>query len=227
MKGKVLITGTSQGIGKATALLFIKNGFEVIGLDRKENTISLSIDLKHRYTHYKIDITDKEKLPDISGVNILINNAGTQNTDDITNNLIGTINVTERYGIQSEIKSILMVSSASALTGAEFPEYCASKGGMNAYGKNVALRIAKYGATCNNLCPGGVITDLNKDILEDSTLFESVLDETLLHRWATAEEIAEWIYFLTVTNKFMTAQSILVDGGEADKSNFIFPGFSY
>ena len=115
-----------------------------------------------------------------------------------------------------------MVSSASALTGAEFPEYCASKGGMNAYGKNVALRIAQYGATCNNLCPGGVITDLNKHILENENMYKDVLDETLLRRWATPEEIAEWIYFLTVKNKFMTGQDILVDGGEAAKSNFIW-----
>ena len=220
---KVLITGTSSGIGRAIALHFIAKGYEVIGIDRKESTISLSIDLKHRYTHYQVDIRDKDKLPNIEDVNILINNAGTQNEDDITTNLVGTINVTEKYAFQPRIKSVLMISSASAITGAEFPEYCASKGGMNAYGKNVALRIGeKYKATCNNLCPGGVTTDLNKHILEDKTLKRKVLKETILHRWASPEEIAEWAYFLTVTNNFMTAQDILVDGGEAAKSNFIW-----
>lgn len=220
---KVLITGTSSGIGRAIALHFIAKGYEVIGIDRKESTISLPIDLKHRYTHYQVDIRDKDKLPDIEDVNILINNAGTQNEDDITTNLVGTINVTEKYAFQPRIKSVLMISSASAITGSEFPEYCASKGGMNAYGKNVALRIGeKYKATCNNLCPGGVTTDLNKHILEDNTLKRKVLKETILHRWASPEEIAEWAYFLTVTNNFMTAQDILVDGGEAAKSNFIW-----
>ena len=214
---KVLITGTSSGIGRAVALEFLYQGCEVIGIDIVDTTI-----YDPNYRHFVADISNVAELPDIEGVNILVNNAGTQNDNDITTNLIGTINVTEKYGIQPNIKSILMVSSASALTGAEFPLYCASKGGMNAYGKNVALRIAKYGATCNNLCPGGVITDLNKHILENVKLYNKVLDETLLKRWATADEIADWIYFLTVKNKFMTGQDILVDGGEAAKSNFIW-----
>lgn len=222
MKNKVLITGTSNGIGRATAMLFIREGYEVIGIDRNDSAISLPMELQHRYTHYKVDIRDKDKLPDIEDVEILINNAGTQNENDITTNLIGTINVTEKYAFQPKIKGVLMVSSASATTGAEFPEYCASKGGMNAYGKNVASRIAKYGATCNNLCPGGVITELNKHIIDDKRMYKKVLKETMLNRWATAEEIAEWIFFLTVKNKFMTAQDILVDGGEQAKFNFVW-----
>ena len=214
---KVLITGTSSGIGRAAALEFLYQGCEVIGIDKADTTI-----YDPNYHHFVADISNAEELPDIDAVNILVNNAGTQNDNDITINLMGTINVTEKYGIQPDIKSILMVSSASALTGAEFPLYCASKGGMNAYGKNVASRVAKYGATCNNLCPGGVITPLNKHILDNKFMYEVVKAETMLNRWAEASEIAEWIYFLTVTNKFMTAQDILVDGGEAAKSNFIW-----
>lgn len=213
----VVITGTSKGIGKAAALLFLEEGYEVIGIDREESTIENA-----GYTHYVADIRNKELLPDLEDVEILVNNAGTQNENDITTNLIGTINVTEKYAFQPKIKSVLMVSSASALTGAEFPEYCASKGGMNAYGKNVASRIAKWSATCNNLCPGGVLTSLNKHIMEDEEMYKQVLSETMLNRWATPGEIADWIYFLTVINKFMTAQDILVDGGEAAKSNFIW-----
>ena len=51
---------------------------------------------------------------------------------------------------------------------------------------------------------------------------EAVLNEAILHRWADPEEIAEWIYFLTVTNKSATAQDFLVDNGEMAKSNFIW-----
>ena len=46
--------------------------------------------------------------------------------------------------------------------------------------KNVALRISKYGATANSISPGGVITPLNKHILESEELYSQVLNETLL-----------------------------------------------
>ena len=214
---KVLITGTSQGIGRAIAEIFLKNGHETIGIDRKEASISHPL-----YTHYTCDVRDKERLPEIRGVNILVNNAGTQNEDDIDINLKALIYITERYGVQEEIKSILNIGSASAHTGAEFPEYCASKGGILAYTKNVAMRVARYGATCNSLDPGGVLTPLNDCVINDAELWNEIMEETPLKRWATPEEIAEWAYFLTVTNGFCTGQSILVDGGESINYNFVW-----
>lgn len=214
---KILITGTSRGIGKAIAEMFLKNGHEVFGIDREEASIE-----DKSYTHYRMDIRDYDRLPDIEGVNILINNAGTQNGDDIDINLKALIHITEKYGVQKNIRSILNIGSASAHTGSEFPEYCASKGGVMAYTKNTAMRVASFGATCNSLDPGGVLTPLNECVMNDEELWEQIMDETPLRRWATPEEIAEWAFFLTVVNTFCTGQSIIVDGGECIKHNFVW-----
>ena len=214
---KVLITGTSQGIGKAIAERFIGGGHTVIGIDRQEQSIENS-----SYTHFQFDVRDREHLPDIADVEILINNAGTQNENDIDINLKALIYITEKYGVQPNIKAILNIGSASGHTGAEFPEYCASKGGVMSYTKNVAMRVAQYGATCNSLDPGGVLTPLNECVMNDPALWAEIMEETPLKRWAKPEEIAEWAYFLTVTNKFCTGQNILVDGGESINYNFVW-----
>ena len=213
---KVLVTGSSQGIGKAITELFLRKGHDVTGIDRQASSIDDA-----RYTHIKCDVRDI--LPDMEDVEILINNAGTQNDDDIEINLKSLIRVTEKYGVHKSIRPILNIGSASGHTGSEFPEYCASKGGVIAYTKNVALRVAEYGATCNSLDPGGVLTPLNDCVVNDPALWSAIMAETPLKRWATTEEIAEWAYFLTVNNRFCTGQSIVVDGGESINSRFIWP----
>ena len=213
----VLITGTTQGIGRAIAAHFLQKGHIVWGIDRQEASIS-----HERYTHYTCDVRDYQNLPALSGVQILINNAGTQNENDIDVNLKALIHITETYGVQKDIKSILNIGSASAHTGAEFPEYCASKGGILSYTKNVALRVAAFGATCNSLDPGGVLTPLNECVMNDPALWSQIMEETPLKKWATPEEIAEWAYFLTVVNTFCTGQNILVDGGESINYHFVW-----
>lgn len=214
---KVLVTGTSCGIGRGIAEKFLSMGHNVKGIDVLPGTIEHSA-----YRHYIADIFHGE-LPELSPVEILINNAGVQNSgEDIDVNLKGTIRVTEKYAMQDKIKSVLFIASASATSGAEFPEYAASKGGMVAYMKSTALRIAKYGATANSLSPGGVLTDLNRHIIDDPALWQAVMNETLLPKWAGVEEIADWAYFVCMVNKSMTAQDIIIDNGEMAKSNFIW-----
>ena len=214
---KVLITGTSNGIGKAIAEKFLSSGHEVSGIDIAPSSL-----IHPSYTHIQTDIFSGD-LPEKGGVEILINNAGVQDSGrDIDINLKGTIRITEKYALQKDIKSVLFIASASGRTGSEFPEYCASKGGMIAYMKNIALRIAKYGATANSLSPGGVRTALNEHVMNDTRLWKRIMDETLLPKWAEPVEIAEWAYFVTVVNKSMTAQDILIDNGEDAKANFIW-----
>ncbi|MBR1582689.1 MAG: SDR family oxidoreductase [Spirochaetales bacterium] len=217
---KVLITGSCGGIGKAVSELFLQNGHTVYGLDIRESGIKHSC-----YRHFIADISDASSLPAIDDVEILINCAGVQDSaDDIDVNLKGTINVTEKYAFQKAIKSVLIIASASAHTGAEFPKYSASKGGLLAYNRNVAIRLAGYGATCNSLSPGGVKTPLNKPVMDDPVLWKQIMDVTPLKKWASAEEIAQWCYFMTVVNKSCTGEDILIDNGETHlNASFVWP----
>lgn len=214
---KVIVTGTGRGIGRAIAMKFLSSGHDVTGIDVNPSTID-----DERYTHIISDISEGE-LPEIGDVEILINNAGVQDTGrDIDVNLKGTIRVTEKYAFNNGIKSVLFIASASASTGAEFPEYVASKGGVVSYMKNVALRLAGRGATVNSLSPGGVLTPLNARVIDDGEKWSKIMALTPLRKWASAEEIAEWAYFLTVINKSMTAQDLLIDNGEAARAEFIW-----
>jgi len=191
-------------------------GHEVIGFDINPT------DYKAKgYTHMLVDIAGD--LPDLDPIDVLVNNAGVQDGGrEIEINLQGTIAITEKYGIHDGIHSILFMASSSASNGAEFPLYAASKGGMVTYMKNTALRIAGFGATSNSISAGGVYTPLNQHIMEDASLMEQCLNETLLHRWADPEEIADLCYYLTNINKSMTGQDLLIDNGEQLKSNFIW-----
>ena len=214
----VLITGTSSGIGKGCAEYFLKEGHKVYGFDKKDSAIS-----DGNYKHFCLDIREEASYPELPAMNVLVNNAGVQNENDIDVNLKGTIQITEHYGIQPEIRSIIMIGSASGHTGSEFPEYAASKGGVLAYTKNVAMRVAGFQATCNSLDFGGVMTELNRPVMEDEKLWAEIMKLTPLKRWMTVEEAAEWIYFMAVKNRFCTGQNILIDGLEAGNCSFIWP----
>lgn len=224
---RVIISGTSSGIGNATAQLFAfardNQGFlmyDVFGIDKNPVDSEFLIHAPN-YHHYIADVRDS--LPDIEFPEIVIANAGTQeDADSIDVNLVGLINFCEAYADQPCIQAVCTVASASAHSGAEFPRYTASKGGVVAYTKNLALRVAKYGAVCNSISPGGVYTPINEHIVQDKNKLDAVLNEAILHRWASAEEIAQWIYFITAVNKSATAQDFLVDNGEMANSNFIW-----
>ena len=217
---KILITGSSSGIGRACALRFLKEGHEVYGLD----LLSPSINNKN-YHHYKCDVSIKKDLPNIKDIDIVFANAGKQNSkDDITNNLVGVINTVEKYGVKKGVKSILINASSSASTGQEFPEYVASKSGLIGYMRNVAIRVAPNGTICNSISLGGVLTKSNEPVIKDKKSWKAVMEVTPLKKWMDEEEVADWVIFLTLQNKSMSGQDILIDNGERDLNpTFVWP----
>ena len=214
----IIISGSASGIGKAICEKFLDNKHNVIGFDTEEGTIN-----HKNYAHHIHDIRTPLGNKYDMDTDILINCAGCFDENiAISVNLEGTITFTENFLNSKNLKSILFIASASARNGCEFPYYTASKAGIVGYMKNLAGGVAKRGITCNSISPGGVITSSNDHILKSEKLYKAVLDETLLGKRASVEEIADWAYFLTVMNRSMTGEDLLVDNGEMLKSNFIW-----
>ena len=219
---KVLITGTHTGIGRATAQLFIDRGYDVHGFDVYEQTVT-DIDKPGKYTHYIVDVSKPDQFPEIEGVEILVNNAGTDYEPLCMEvNAMGYFNIAEKYAVLNPaIKALVNVCSISATSGIEPPLYVMSQGARYSYTKNLALRLSQRGVLVNAIVPAGIYTPLNDWLIADDPLMEAVKNETLLKKWSDPSEAAELIFYLVAVNKSIQGQFIAIDNGESAKHNFI------
>lgn len=232
----VLITGTSCGVGRASAIKFLEEGYFVVGLDWKESTIN-----NVYYTHYKCDVSKYEELPDYYGIEYLVNNAGivTPKADAIAVNQIGYINILKKYGEDENLKSIVNVGSTASIKGYDNLEYCSSQGARDAITKWAANNYGKdkRHVIVNGLNLDGIVaanpekgiqgTSLEPELYAHPELMEQIADLSILKKLATVEEIAEWVYFLLVKNTVMTGQIINIDGELMGAFKFIeYPGWS-
>jgi len=233
---KVLITGTSCGVGRAAAIKFLDAGYTVCGLDWKESTIVHS-----RYKHYQCDVGNIDELPVIRDISYLVNNAGivTPKADAIRVNQIGYINVLKTYGYDPALKSIVNIGSTASIKGYDNLEYCSSQGARDAITKWAANNFGKDDrhVIVNGLNLDGIVaadpekgiqgTSLEPELYAHPELMEEIANLSVLKKLATVEEIAEWIFFLLVKNTVMTGQIINIDGELTGAFKFIpYPGWN-
>ena len=125
-----------------------------------------------------------------------------------------------KYGIPAILDcgggSIVNVASFVALMGAATAQiaYTASKGGVLAMTREIAVEFARQGIRANALCPGPIETPLLADLLADPARRERRLVHIPLGRFGQAEEIANAALFLASDeSSFITGSTFVVDGG--------------
>jgi len=97
--------------------------------------------------------------------------------------------------------------------------YCAAKGGLRMLMRTIAVELAPYNITVNNVCPGAVDTPMDKGLEENKVKYGELLDEIPLHRMAKPEEIASMcVYLASEAASYITGASFIVDGGMTKRS---------
>ncbi len=233
---EILITGSSRGIGKATAKLLAKQGYRIVLHCNKniDKAKSVQEEIGENSRILQFDISNREQTKEILTKDIaengvyfgLVLNAGITKDnvfpamednewDSVINtNLNGFYNVVKPLilpMIQSRQKGrIVTLSSVSGLSGNRGQvNYSASKAGIIGATKALSLEVAKRGITVNCVAPGIIESDMTEDLPKDK-----VLDIIPMKRFGTAEEVANVIEFL-VSEKasYITGQVISVNGG--------------
>lgn len=225
---KVLITGSTGAIGEACAREFSANGYFVYVHynSNKAKADALVLELGNAQA-IGFDIANslsvREALADIS-VDVLVNNAGKtrdklffwmeeEDWDDILQtNLTGTFYVTKALlpAMQKQKSgAIVNIASVAGTVGnIGQTNYAASKGGMIAMSKSLALEVARYKIRVNCVVPGFIHSEMTTGFNEKD--FEKMIP---MKRFGQPNEVAEAVFFLADKASYMTAEVMNISGG--------------
>ncbi|MDP3986955.1 MAG: glucose 1-dehydrogenase [Nanoarchaeota archaeon] len=227
----VLITGSSRGIGAATARLAKEHGADVIlhGKTDSESLQNLSRELDSRYIFCDVsnELRVQEEVRKIGSIDVLVNNAGinpsktfmeltSQDWRDILEvNVLGTVNFSKtviprmlekQYG---KIINVASVKGYSHVSGK--PAYASSKAAVIRMTSSMAEEFAPY-ILVNAVAPGFTETEMTERTI--SPKIQNQINRIPLKRMAEPREIAEAILFLASDKaNYITGQTICVDGG--------------
>ena len=241
--GKVaIVTGATRGIGQAIARAYATAGIKVAVVSRSAADCEQSVreinDNGCVAMSAPCDVTQlaafrkvvEQVVAHWGRLDILVNNAGTAITrkaidlseeewDQVVDldlksvffcaQSAARVMITQRSGKIINVASILGLVGANGLI-----PYCAAKGGVVNLSRALASEWARYGIQVNSLCPGYVITDINREKLSDEKAQAGLLAKTPAGRLGQVEDMTGAELFLaSPASDYMTGQALTVDGG--------------
>ncbi len=241
---RALVTGGTGGLGSAIAAAFLQKGADTAvcgGHPEKAKELeTYARSLGRKFLSLKCDITDPEAVTamldeiqeGLGGLDILVNSAGmnkllhAEDYDDETFaqvmdlNLNGLHTVTREVGkrflIPQGYGRIVNLSSVKSLIGTteNYIAYCASKGAVNMYTKQLACEWGKYHITVNAIAPTFVRTPINSFQLDDPVFYKKLTERIPLGRIGKEQDIASAaLYLCSDAAAFVNGQVLAVDGG--------------
>jgi 3-oxoacyl-[acyl-carrier protein] reductase len=242
LKGKVaLVTGGSRGLGRVDALALAEAGADVVVadilMDGAEKTAKEVQAMGRKSFAIKMDVTNMEEVKEgvvrikneLGSIDILVNSAATldhlgqllEQRDkfwerDLRVNLTGTFNCSRAVWPYMQEKKwgriINMASVAGTLGGFGQASYSTTKAGIIGFTKTLALEGARYGITCNVVCPGIINSESFQFI--SAEMRERLIRKTALRRPGEPEDVAYAIVFLASDKaNYITGIVLNVSGG--------------
>ena len=234
-----LVTGAGKGIGRGIALALARAGYAVAVADIDEAGIAETVrELEAsgaKATAVRCDVSKREEVDaavrktveSLGSLDVLVNNAGifpfvsfAEMTEGDWDRVMDVNLKSAFFCSQAALKAmpdggrIVNVSSIASLVGfAGLVHYCASKGGMNAMVRALALETAARNITVNAVAPGGIATPGASQGMTDETVKQTVAAIPAA-RMGTPEDIANAVVFLASDKAdYITGQTLIVDGG--------------
>ena len=237
-----IVTGAAQGIGRAIAAELLRQGANVALCDLKVDKLEafsreMAGEAKGSVYFQQVDLSIGKDIrafvaaveKKFSRVDILVNNAGIhplhmiEDINDDEWDLVLTINLKAQYifcqavlpGMrQRKFGRIINISSEAGKNGGTVaaPHYCASKGAVLAFTRNLAQQVGADGITVNAICPGRIATEMSGAVSPAEN--QKFIDKSIIKRLGTPEDIAFAVAYLA--NKrasFVTAETMNVNGG--------------
>ncbi len=232
----ILITGASGGIGNELVKKFVSLGGNVLGSGTKTEKLDL---IKKKYPNIKVkkfDISEHSRIEEfienvsleLGGLDILINNAGT-NADNLSLRMkdeewkkVIDINLTStfllsKYSIKKMLKNkfgrVVNITSVVGHTGnLGQSNYAASKAGITGMSKSLAIEYAKKNITVNCVSPGFIVSDMTMNIAEKVKIY--LTSRIPMGKLGTGEDVSNCVAFLSSDQaSYVTGETIHVNGG--------------